>query len=534
MRTLVRWAARLVLRFAWLPPILLFGFFVGYTALGNPRFPCRPILVDVGLPSEKAIPPDVAVGPSQPAIVRTFRYAPTGTELGSGVPYWIFRVLPRLFPDEFGGLPPERAWERFGLFTGGDPATLRPSGLPRGMVAADSEVQLPGLRFGLRLKRVAFNCAGCHQSEYLDDAGQRVLVDGMPNHVADTQGYKRMVRRVARRPEFTFDNVVAAIDAELAQLGRPPLDTTERLVYRYIVGRFQEAGRDPADAWMESRPPNGPGRIDAFGAVKYGTLGAADDHDNSTVDLPSLWNQDASFRPWHHWDGNTADSRARNYGSVVGVGGTAMSVRGGNVDRVAAWIERELPPPRFPFRRATSRVADGEQVYRARCAACHGVYHRDGNRLETVAGSQLMQILEVGTDPRRREAFGPATAQLLDRWGFERGIWARDAFRPAGAGYLAAPLDGIWARAPYLHNGSVPTLRDLLEPPEHRPQVFYRGYDVFDQDKVGFVSHVPDEHGRTFFQFDTRLPGNGNGGHLYGTDLSAEQKKALVEYMKQL
>src|SRR4029450_9868187 len=101
-------------------------------------------------------------------------------------------------------------------------------------------------------------------------------------------------------------------------------------------------------------------------------------------------------------------------------------------------------------------------------------------------------------------------------------------------GYANQPLDGIWARAPYLHNGSVPTLRDLLEPPEQRRQVLYRGYDVFDQDKVGFVSHVPEEHGRTVFQFDTRLPGNGNGGHLYGTDLSAEQKKALVEYMKQL
>jgi hypothetical protein len=80
----------------------------------------------------------------------------------------------------------------------------------------------------------------------------------------------------------------------------------------------------------------------------------------------------------------------------------------------------------------------------------------------------------------------------------------------------------------------VPTLRDLLELPENRPQVFYRGYDVYDQKKVGFVSDVPVEGGRKYFRYDTTVPGNGNGGHLYGTELSPEEKDALVEYMKKL
>ena len=57
-------------------------------------------------------------------------------------------------------------------------------------------------------------------------------------------------------------------------------------------------------------------------------------------------------------------------------------------------------------------------------------------------------------------------------------------------GYANSPLDGLWLRAPYLHNGSVPTLRDLLEPSDKRPKTFYRGYDVYDQKKVGFVSDV--------------------------------------------
>ena len=78
----------------------------------------------------------------------------------------------------------------------------------------------------------------------------------------------------------------------------------------------------------------------------------------------------------------------------------------------------------------------------------------------------------------------------------------------------------------------MPTLRDLLEPPERRPKMFYRGYDVFDQRNVGFISTVPSEGGHQFTAFDTSRPGNSNGGHLYGTTLSDAEKSALVEYLK--
>jgi hypothetical protein len=86
-----------------------------------------------------------------------------------------------------------------------------------------------------------------------------------------------------------------------------------------------------------------------------------------------------------------------------------------------------------------------------------------------------------------------------------------------------------------LHNGSVPTLRDLLEPSTRRPKTFYRGYDVYDQAKVGFVSTRDQESGRPFFKFDTTVAGNSNVGHegkQYGTDLPPDDKAALVEYLK--
>jgi hypothetical protein len=98
---------------------------------------------------------------------------------------------------------------------------------------------------------------------------------------------------------------------------------------------------------------------------------------------------------------------------------------------------------------------------------------------------------------------------------------------------MAQALDGAWARAPYLHNGSVPSLSDLLRAPADRPKTFRVGYDVYDPARVGFVADGPeaDAAGRLF---DTAQPGNGNAGHLYGTDLPDADKRALLEYLKTL
>jgi hypothetical protein len=96
-------------------------------------------------------------------------------------------------------------------------------------------------------------------------------------------------------------------------------------------------------------------------------------------------------------------------------------------------------------------------------------------------------------------------------------------------GYANQPLDGIWLRGPYLHNGSVPTLHHLLLPAKDRPKTFWRGNDLYDWRNVGFV-----HDDRAFFEFDTSLRGNGNQGHEYGTTLPEDQRKALLEYLKTL
>ena len=125
----------------------------------------------------------------------------------------------------------------------------------------------------------------------------------------------------------------------------------------------------------------------------------------------------------------------------------------------------------------------------------------------------------------------PASAAAYNAYGNAH-PWKFSHFRST-KGYTSVPLDGLWLRAPYLHNGSVPSLADLLEPVDKRPRLFWRGYDVFDGTRVGFES-MSAEAKRIGTPFDVTKPGNSNAGHTYGTMLTPEQKRALLEYLKSL
>jgi hypothetical protein len=139
-------------------------------------------------------------------------------------------------------------------------------------------------------------------------------------------------------------------------------------------------------------------------------------------------------------------------------------------------------------------------------------------------------IGRIGTDRRRLDSF---SAALVDRFhSINQPPFVFDSYRKTN-GYANVPLDGIWARAPYLHNGSVPNLQALLEAPQNRPVTFYRGYDVYDPDHVGFISDGP-EAAKVGFFVDTNISGNGNQGHAYGVTLAAPQKHDLIEYLKTL
>lgn len=155
----------------------------------------------------------------------------------------------------------------------------------------------------------------------------------------------------------------------------------------------------------------------------------------------------------------------------------------------------------YPLDWDATMVATGRSLFGQHCASCHAPDGRQTGR--------VIPIGEIGTD---RD--GPDMTK--------------------NSGYRAGPLNGIWVRGPYLHNHSVPTVRDLLKPQTLRPGTFYVGNNLLDVRNLGFISNLEREKGLRFLLYDTAQPGHGNSGHLYGTDLSEREKDALVEYLKTL
>ena len=447
-----------------------------------------------------------AAGQTANGIVSEFKNGPIGTEDTVGVPYWLWVVLPEVFADKLPDRPGE-GYARLG-FVYETPTSDLPIGATRG---------------GGLLPRVGLNCATCHVGTYRDAPGaQPTIVLGMPAHQMDLQAYARFLSAVAKDPRFNTDTLMAAMKK------RPGFGFFDGLVYRlFAIGRTRNGilERDPAIAWFDKRPPQGPGRVDTFNPYKSMFAEATHfDTDDTvgTADLPSLWNQRMRQGLWLHWDGNNNSVDERNKSAAIGAGATPDSLDLDALDRIADWI-LDLKPPAYPAARINaSLAAAGAPIYRQHCATCHDVGQPQVG--------QTIDIAEVGTDPERLRSFTPELVTQMNTIGTGR-PWRFSHFRKTN-GYAGMPLDGIWLRAPYLHNGSVPSLRALLLLDE-RPARFHRAYDVYDWRGVGFVATGPDAEKQGVL-FDTSLRGNGNGGHTYGRDLSVQDREAVLEYLKTL
>jgi hypothetical protein len=140
-------------------------------------------------------------------------------------------------------------------------------------------------------------------------------------------------------------------------------------------------------------------------------------------------------------------------------------------------------------------------------------------------------LSEIGTDPNRAQLFTPGQADRFNTFLAEFEALGYKPPKEAGVRstgkYWAATLAGVWARAPYLHNGSVRTMQQLLTKPEERAKSFHRGSRAYDERALGYT----DEGA---YVLDTSRPGNSDSGHDYGTNLSATEKQDLMEYLKTL
>jgi hypothetical protein len=360
------------------------------------------------------------------------------------------------------------------------------------------------------------------------------IVLGMPAQGLNLEGYFRFLFNCAKDPRFNADTLLAAV-----QKRHPNFSWLESLLYRFVViPRMRDGLKQVANqlTWFDQKPDFGPGRVDTFNPYKsffFKDLSVGDTV--GTTDLPSLWDQRERVSMELHWDGNNDSLEERNKSAAIGAGAWPWTLDLASMRRVANWI-MDLKPPAMPRDKIDwSRVHSGEVVYQAHCASCHAL---NGANI-----GKVTPLAEIGTDSARLDSFTAELAQAMNTIGscsYGDQIapspctttWLFSHFHKTN-GYANQPLDGLWLRAPYLHNGSVPTLRDLLKPPSQRPKVFYRGDDLYDFTDVGFVSSGPEAE-RAGFRFDTRLKGNGNGGHDYGTNLSPQQINDLLQYLKTL
>ena len=428
-----------------------------------------------------------------------YKHGAIGLSAESRVPYWLWKVLPEMFPEK---LPGPGGWASLGLIM--EDGQDLPVGFARRRIGYDA---------------VEANCSLCHTAQIRRTAQSKPeLVLGGPAHTLDLEGFQRFLYGCASDPRFTPDNVIAAIN-KVHNLG-----FVESTIYRFLIIPATKVGllqQKVAYSWQELRPEQGRGRTDTFNPTKINVFHMPDDGTIGTVDLPQVWNQKPREGMYLHWDGNNNNINERNYAAAMAIGATPQSVIQTSFKRVTDFL-LTLQPPSYPFPVDKAAADRGKPIYDQHCSSCHAF---GGSKTGTVD-----EIATVGTDRHRLDSF---TEGLVGRFhDINSPPFKFDAYRKTN-GYANVPLDGIWVRAPYLHNGSVPSLQALLQPEKDRPTTFYKGYDVYDPAHVGFVSDGPDAMKVGFFM-DTNLPGNSNQGHAYGTNLSDNEKRDLIEYLKTL
>jgi mono/diheme cytochrome c family protein len=348
------------------------------------------------------------------------------------------------------------------------------------------------------------NCLACHQGQV-----GGVTIPGLPNSTYALETLTEEVRLVKVRQRKPFGHM------DLGSL-LLPLGTTNGTTNAVIFGVALMRHRD-ADLNIVQRPP----RFD-------------------------LVHHDMDAPPWWHY----AKRRSLYVDGFAPQGHRMLMqfllVKENGPERfrewedefrdIEAWIAG-LRPPRWPHAVDAALVTAGRTLFVRHCAECHGTYGPGSTYPD-----RIIPLDEIGTD---RVRFDSLTAQ--DRADLNRS-WFGDAGRLADGmrdrespvGYVAPPLDGIWASAPYFHNGSVPTLWHVLHPAE-RPRVWKRTPTGYDESRVGLEIEAADDMPAGKFTsaerrrwFDTRKPGKTAAGHDFPDSLTDDEKAAVLEYLKTL
>jgi hypothetical protein len=377
--------------------------------------------------------------------------------------------------------------EHYGLHAPG----FANDGLPMGLQKSNS----------LLIKGITTNCLLCHGGSLL---GQSYV--GLPNTSLDIQAlFEDLATGDGRSPAlpFTFSHVRGTTEAGA--------------MTEYLLG------------WRERDLHMRPSRLD---------LGL---HDEICLDTPAWWLLKKKKTMYF-----TGGSDARSVRALMQFMMSPLSTpaRFAGEEKAFADIQAyllTLEAPKYPFAIDHSLAKQGESLFRANCTLCHGTY---GDHW--TYPNKIVPIEEIGTDTQRYVGIGETFVRYYNQSWFvkEKPGWLVDEMQArVTAGYQAPPLDGIWATAPYFHNGAVPTVYHVLNS-SARPARFTRSFatdrDAYDATLLGWrFTNVADScSGNTILGqrrvYDTSKPGRSNRGHTYGDQLSETERMAVIEYLKTL
>ena len=246
------------------------------------------------------------------------------------------------------------------------------------------------------------------------------------------------------------------------------------------------------------------------------------------TDVPALWHVQKKKSLYYNGSGRGDFTKLLMQVTLLGVPDSAQARKiQEHFYDVFAWMNT-IEPPAYPASIDQSLAAKGKMLFADNCAKCHGTYGE-----EETYPNKIIPIKEIGTDSVFAQY---AMRSKLNDWYNESWLGQSEpkAQLLPSYGYMAPPLDGIWATAPYLHNGSVPTVADLLDS-KNRPTYWERSgeSDDYDYEKLGW-NYQERSNGRGKYTFDTTENGAGNHGHTYGDEFTQEERLAVVEYLKTL
>lgn len=421
---------------------------------------------------------------------------------------------------------PEAGYEYllYGDYIGsGIPADLF-RGLAAGMPSAEPLIEREGLAAGLPHELSAFtmpsgaeviaavNCLGCH-AQVLNGE----LIVGLGNSLGDWTGDAGLpLEAVGAAVRLIYPaEHPGRVAAEQFLRGAKALDGKVAAPFRGVNPAFRleevaAAHRDPQTLEWSANP-----------VYEYADRVV-------TSDVPAWWNVKKKNALYYTGLGRGDFSKLIQQVNVVAIGDAEDAARiNASMGDLLAYL-MTIEPPMYPSPIDHGLANAGAVVFEQNCASCHGTY---GD--EWTYPNKLVSLDEIGTDPVYAKALAESG---LHEW-FNESWYATSeptARAEPGLGYVAPPLDGVWATAPYLHNGSVPTLAGVLESSE-RPRYWRRSFvePEYNIEAPGWV-HTAEAGPADASTYNTTLPGYSNTGHEYGDDLTPEERRAVLEYLKTL